>query len=145
MLKELKMDNNNLEGCIFCKRNCETYNEENENHIMPNHLHILWTSDNPLTAHYMVFMYAVNALSNRWWEKVTVIIWGASAKLAAEDETVRERIKMAQEVGVVVTACYSCAMQLGVLDKLNEIGIETVGWGKPLSELLHNNAPLITI
>ncbi|MCL2774655.1 MAG: DsrE family protein [Oscillospiraceae bacterium] len=120
-------------------------NRENFDCMPSDHLHILWTSDNPITAHYMVFMYAVNALTNRWWEKVTVIIWGASAKLAATDETVRERIKMAQELGVVVTACYSCAIQLGVLDELHALGIETVGWGKPLSELLRSNAPLITI
>jgi hypothetical protein len=93
----------------------------------------------------MVFMYAVNSIKAGWWDKVTVIVWGASAKLIADDETVRERIKMAQELGVQVTACQSCAAQLGAIDVMTALGVEIIGWGQPLTELLQSGAPLITV
>ena len=44
------------------------------------HLYVLWTNDNPITAEKMVFRYAVNSLKRNWWEKVTLIVWGASTK-----------------------------------------------------------------
>jgi hypothetical protein len=42
-----------------------------------DHLHILWTNADPVTAEKMVFMYAANALKFAWWQRVTIIIWGA--------------------------------------------------------------------
>jgi hypothetical protein len=46
-----------------------------------NHLYILWTNGDPVTAEKMVFMYGINSLLKQWWEKVTLIIWGAPTKL----------------------------------------------------------------
>ena len=45
-------------------------------------------------------MYTVNSLVHGWWEKVTLIIWGAPAKLAAEDKEIQSMIKDAIEKGV---------------------------------------------
>ena len=50
-----------------------------------NHLYILWTNADVLTSDKMVMMYSINAKLYKWWDKVTVIIWGATAKLAAEN------------------------------------------------------------
>ncbi len=108
-------------------------------------LYILWTSDNAQTAHFMVFMYAVNALRFDWWDEVTIIIWGSSATIAAHDESIRLKIKMAQHQGVKVSACVACAEQLGVADELREQGIEIKPWGLPLTEILQEGYPLITI
>ncbi len=55
---------------------------------MNDHLHILWTNDNPVVFEKMVLMYAVNSLVHGWWKKVTVIVWGPAARLAAENQTV---------------------------------------------------------
>ena len=38
------------------------------------HLYVLWTSDNPVTAEKMVFMYTMNSLIRGWWENVTLIV-----------------------------------------------------------------------
>ena len=46
------------------------------------HLHILWTNADPVVFDKMVLMYAVNSLVRGWWEKVTVILWGETARLA---------------------------------------------------------------
>jgi hypothetical protein len=50
-----------------------------------NKLYILWTNDNFITAEKMVFMYGINAKKRDWWDEVTLIIWGATAKLVSEN------------------------------------------------------------
>ncbi len=111
----------------------------------PRHLHILWTTGDSETARHMVLMYARNSLVHGWWDAVTVILWGAADRLVASDAAVQEEIRLARSVGVTFTACVACARNLGVLDRLAELGIETKGWGAPLTELLNERAPLITI
>ena len=109
------------------------------------HLYMLWTNDNPVTAEKMVFMYSPNAMLRGWWEAVTLIVWGAPAKLAAEDPAIREKIRTAKEAGVHVTACKACADQLGVTQALEDQGIEVIYWGDPLTRILKNDEKLITI
>ena len=108
-------------------------------------LHILWTSDNAHTAQLMVLMYATNSMLRGWWDGVTVIVWGAAALLAAENEAVREHIKIAQNVGVRFSACVACARQLGVIEKLESLDIEVSPWGAPLTDLIQSGAPFITV
>lgn len=110
-----------------------------------NELYILWTNDNPITAEKMVFMYGMNAILKCWWEKVTVIIWGATATLVAENAEMQKMIKNAQEVGVHLIACKACAAQLGVEDKLEELGVEVIYTGELLTGILKSKEALLTI
>ncbi len=109
------------------------------------HLYVLWTNDNPITAEKMVFMYTVNSLLKGWWEEVTLIIWGAPARLVSEDENIRKMIEKALDAGVHITACKACADQLGVTETLEKLNIEVKYWGVPLTELLKNDEKLLTI
>jgi hypothetical protein len=108
-------------------------------------LHILWTNADPHTARFMVMMYAKNSMIHGWWKSVTVIIWGATAALAAENGDIQEEIKLAQSVGVKFSACQSCARQLGVVEKLEALGVEMRLWGMPLTELIKDGENLITV
>jgi hypothetical protein len=108
-------------------------------------LHIFWTNSDPLTSQHMVMMYATNAMLRHWWDGVTVVIWGATAKLAAEDEIIQEKIKAAMHAGVQFSACIACAVNLGVKDTLEGLGIEVRPWGQSLTELIQSGSPLITI
>lgn len=110
-----------------------------------NHLYILWTNDNPVSAEKMVFMYAINALLKNWWDKVTLIVWGAPAKLVSEHAGIQEKVKQALDVGVHISACKACADQLGVAEDLEKLGIEVLYWGQPLTEILKNKKHLLTI
>lgn len=110
-----------------------------------NHLYILWTNSDILTSDKMVMMYATNSMLHKWWEAVTVIIWGATAKLAAENEQIQTRIQMAQQAGVKFSACKACADQLGTADKLTELGVEVIYWGTGLTDILKTDGKLITI
>jgi len=64
-----------------------------------------------------------------------IIIWGATAKLAAENDLIQEKIKQAIHVEVNVSACKACADQLGVSDKLVKLGVEVKYWGEPMTEI----------
>ena len=110
-----------------------------------HHLHILWTNADPVVFDKMVLMYAVNSLVRGWWEKVTVILWGDTARLAAQDAGVRERIRLAMDQGVKFSACVTCARELGVEEDLRAMGMEVISWGPPLTELLRARAPLLTV
>jgi hypothetical protein len=110
-----------------------------------DHLYILWTHGDPITAEKMVFMYGVNSMRRGWWNKVTLIIWGAPAKLSAENRGIQTKIKEALDAGVHVTACKACADQLGVTDTLEKMNVEVKYWGEPLTEILKSREPLLTI
>ncbi|MCD7948036.1 MAG: DsrE family protein [Oscillospiraceae bacterium] len=109
------------------------------------HVHILWTSPEVVTFDKMVKMYAVNSMKKGWWEAVTVIIWGGATKLSAENEEVRAGLCTMRDAGVHLSACVTCAHELGVEDALTAQGIECIPWGPPLTELLRSGAPLLSV
>jgi len=111
----------------------------------PNKLYILWTNADPITSDKMVFMYGVNCKLYDWWEEVTIIIWGATAKLTAESEGIQERIKQALQAGVNVIACKGCSDQLGVSEKLEELGVKVAYIGGDLTKILKDDERLLTI
>lgn len=110
-----------------------------------NHLYILWTNGDPVTAEKMVFMYALNSLKKGWWEEVTVVLWGAPTKLTAEDKKIQTGVKKLMSGGVHLTACKACADQLGATEKLEALGIEVIYWGEPLTGLIKSGAALLTV
>lgn len=109
------------------------------------HLYILWTNSDPVTADKMVFMYALNSLKKGWWKEVTVVIWGSTAKLACENAAVQSQIMELSAAGVQFSACKACADELGVADQLLAMGMEVKYWGQPLTELLKTGQFLLTI
>ena len=108
-------------------------------------LTILWTSGDPITAEKMVFMYGTSARRFKWWDEVTIVLWGASTKLVQEDPKMGELIRKAQEKGVHISACKACADQLGAGDALETLGVEVIYWGEPLTQILKEGQALITI
>ena len=109
------------------------------------HLYLLWTNDNFITAEKMVFMYTINSLIQGWWEKVTLIVWGATTKLVSENADIQNKIKEALEAGVHISACKACADQLEVTDNLEKLGIEVIYWGAPLTDILKRDEKLLTV
>jgi len=109
------------------------------------HLYILWTNSDPVTAEKMVFMYGLNAFKRGWWKEVTIIVWGATALLVSKNDDIQKNIKEMLSSGVDVSACKACADQLGVTESLEEVGIEVKYWGEPLTEILKAGEKLITI
>lgn len=110
-----------------------------------NELYVLWTNYDPITAEKMVFMYSINSITHGWWEKVTIIIWGATATLIFNDTDIQNKIKEALAKGVHIIACKACADQLKVTANLEKLGIEVVYTGELLTEIIKSKKAIISI
>ena len=111
---------------------------------IPDKLVVVWTSGDAELAESMVLMYAHAAKKNKWFQEVTLIIWGPSQKLLTENEKIREKVKQMQKDGVILEACIACANMLGTTEKLKELGIDVKGMGKPLTGYLKSSAKVLT-
>lgn len=116
-----------------------------EEAVVNKRLHILWTNADEVTFEKMVYMYAKNSLLRHWWKEVVLIIWGRTAEMSVKSEAVKDKLRELLELGVKVSACKACADQLGVTEEMVEIGIEVILWGEPLTRILQQNEPLITV
>jgi len=107
-------------------------------------LFILWTSGDRDVAIEMVFMYALNAKKEGWFDNVELCIWGPSAILAVEDEEINVRLTYMSKMGVKLTACRSCSDDYDLSEKLEEMGVEVIYMGKPLTDKLKNGVKVLT-
>lgn len=104
--------------------------------VAPDSLAVLWTSGDPDVAKKVCFMYTHNAKKKDWFKNVTLIVWGPSSKLLAEDDSLQAAVKEMAADGVVLQACKACADSYGVSDKLAALGIDVKYMGQPLTEYL---------
>lgn len=108
-------------------------------------LNILWTSNDKDTFKHMVAMYSVNALKNKWWEEINVLIWGGSTKLSKEDKGVQKTIQKMILAGVTVEACLACADIYNATEVLEAIGVDVKYTGTTLTDYIKGEDQLITI
>jgi hypothetical protein len=109
-----------------------------------NRLAVVWTSGDGEVAHKMCLMYTHAAKNAKWFDDVTLIVWGPSSRLLAGDKELQAKIKSMIASGVVVQACVVCADMYGVADDLRALGIEVKGMGSPLSNLLKSDWKVLT-
>lgn len=105
---------------------------------------VLWTSGDRDVAEKSCLMYTHAASKYEWFAEVTLIIWGPSAKLVAEDSVIREKVLKMQEDGVILEACIACSNMLGVTEELKELGIDVKGMGVALSTYLKSGYHVLT-
>lgn len=110
----------------------------------PDKLVVLWTSDDPMVAERVALMYTHAAKTSGWFKEVTLIVWGPSAKLTAENLKIQEKLKAMQKDGVVIEACISCSNAYGVTEELKKLGLDVKGVGKPLTDYLKSGAKVLT-
>ena len=110
-----------------------------------NKLAVLWTSGDPEVAEKMGFMYTYNAKKQGWFDEVTLIVWGPSAKLLSENTALQDYVKKMIEAGVKVEACIACARMYGVDQQLAELGIDVKGMGVPLTNYLKEGWKTLSI
>ncbi|MEJ2726645.1 MAG: DsrE family protein [Deltaproteobacteria bacterium] len=104
---------------------------------------IVWSSADREVALNMVFMYATPSRQLGMWDDITLVVWGPSAKLLADDEELQIHIKHMIGLGVVVKACKLCADHYGVSYKLEELGI-TVKYMKELTDYIKEGRNILT-
>ena len=113
---------------------------------IPNNekLVIIWTSGDRDVALKMVFMYTYNAKKNKWWDDITLVVWGPSAKLLTEDKELQDYMKNIMGTGTVVKACKGCSDQYGVSEKLEELGINVKYMGTELTDYIKQGRNILT-
>ena len=89
----------------------------------PSELLILWASGEKETALHMVFLYGINCIRKGWWDEVTLLVWGAATRLAAEDAEIQAQIAAAREMGLRVIGCKRCAEKLELLKRWKSLAL----------------------
>ena len=107
---------------------------------MAESLSVLWTRGEKEFAEEMAFIYTLNAAKKEWWDAVTLIVWGPSAPLLADDTELQETVAEMQDEGVDVEACRACAEDYGVAESLEDLGIDVRYMGEPLTEALKDES-----
>jgi hypothetical protein len=107
-------------------------------------LAVIWTSSDPDVAHQVCFMYTGNAKKMKWFDEVTLIVWGPSARLLAGDKALQAKIKGMLDDGVKIQACQACADSYGVTEQLRKLGIDVKYMGKPLTDLIQQGWHILT-
>ena len=102
----------------------------------PEELVIVWTSGDRDVALKMVFIYLLNAAGKKWWKKITLIVWGPSAHLLANDVILRSKVVELKSAGVTMLACQTCAEMYDVVLTLSSLGIEVKLMGETLTGFL---------
>jgi len=115
-----------------------------ENPVKPEKLFVLWSSGDREVATKMVFMYTLNAKRKGWWNDISLIVWGPSAKLVSEDKELQAEIIKIKEAGVELMACKACSDLYGVSEDLEALGIDVKYMGEPLTQLLKEGHKIIT-
>ncbi len=111
---------------------------------LDNHLAVIWSSGDPEVANKVCLMYTHNAKKKKWFDEVTLIVWGPSAKLLATDKDLQAKIKSMIVDGVKIQACQACSDSYGVSDQLRGLGIEVKYMGKPLTDILKQGWKVLT-
>jgi hypothetical protein len=107
-------------------------------------LAVVWSSGDPEVAKRVCFMYTHNAKKQKWFDEVTLIVWGPSARLLASDKDLQAEVKAMQDDGVRVQACLACADSYGVTEPLRKLGIDVRYMGKPLTDMLKQGWKVLT-
>jgi len=106
---------------------------------MKNELLIVWSSGEVEVAKKLVLLYGSVMLERKYWDAATIMIWGPSAKLLAQNTDLQEQFKVVQKSGVKFNACVVCTDDYGVSSELRELGVELIHTGEMLTEALQSD------
>ena len=132
-------------GQAFAQSGLESQASASKDITAGDKLVVLWTSGDREVALKMVFMYTYNAKARGWWEDITLVVWGPSAKLLTEDKELQEYLAKIMEAGVTVKACKGCSDQYGVSEELEALGITVLYIGKELTDYMKEGREILTI
>jgi len=131
----LAITQNGIAGNLPCVKHSDQEGEE----VKKEGLVVLWTTGEKAVFTKMLHIYVLNAKKQDWFQDITLIVWGPSAKLLAEDMELQEMVKQLIDKGVVLEACIWCSNQYGVTEDLKAIGIDVKGMGVPLTKYIKDS------
>jgi hypothetical protein len=119
------------------EKNMDSNNNPNDTLV------VLWTSGDPEVAEKVCFMYTHNALKRGWFKNVILIAWGPSASLLANNSRLESEVESMISDGIQVQACKTCSDSYGVSEKLQDIGVEVIYMGVPLTNYLKSGYSIL--
>ncbi len=105
----------------------------------PTRLALVWTSGDPDVAHRMALMFSHAAKQAKWYDEVTVVVWGPSQRLLVGDKDLQAKVAKMREDGVIVRACIACANSYGIAEDLRALGLPVEPMGKPLADMMQSD------
>lgn len=106
---------------------------------------IVWTSGEKDVFTKMVHIYTLNAKKWNWFEEITLIVWGPSAKLLAGDPELQKMVTGLVDAGVILEACIWCSNQYEVTDDLKALKIDVKGMGVPLTAYIKDPSKEVVV
>jgi len=97
---------------------------------------ILWTSGDRNVFVESIKPYCENCFTNKAHEKLSLMAWGPSVCLLAEDEDLQKELESLIQKGLDVKASNRLADKYGCTDRLREMGAEIVNINDLLTEFL---------
>lgn len=131
-------------GAVLAQSDISAHSQNPSTILAKEKLVIVWSSGERDVALKMVFMYTLNAKKRAWWDDITLVVWGPSAKLLTEDQELQDYMKRIIEAGVTVKACKGCSDQYAVSQKLEELGITVLYIGKELTNYIKEGRQVLT-
>jgi len=106
---------------------------------MKNKLLIVWSSGEKDVAKKLVLLYGSVMLERKYWDEATIMVWGPSVKLLAQDIELQKQFKVVQKAGVKFNACIVCADDYGVSEKFRSLDIDLTHTGEMLTDSLQSD------
>lgn len=104
-----------------------------------NNLLIVWSNACEEVALKFPLLYSSVILQREYWQKAHLMLWGPSIKLAANNETIKEKLKEIQQTGVSMSACIVCVEDYNLVEELKELNIDVVHTGELLTTALKSD------
>ncbi|MGQ1946869.1 DsrE family protein [Geofilum sp. OHC36d9] len=109
-----------------------------------NKLAIVWSSADKEVAERVVLMYAQGAKTQKWFEEITVLVWGPATKTLAHEAHLQNTVKEMLKAGINIKACSACSESYGVTKDIEALGIEVVPLGPILTDYIKNDYKILT-
>jgi len=111
----------------------------------PKGLVVLWITQDKEAAMHMALLYAKNARIKGWWEQVRLVIWGPSVKLLTSDAELQAEVEDCKAAGVELQACRVCADRYGLCEALENLGVNVIFMGAPLTSYLKDGWKVLSV
>lgn len=105
---------------------------------------VVWSSGEREVALKTVLLYTYKSIQEGWWQDITLIVWGPSAKLLSEDSLVRNFMQKNIEAGVKVLACKSCSDEYELTEEFTGMGIEVKYVGELTTKYVKSGRYVLT-
>jgi len=106
---------------------------------------VIWSSGDREVAVQTCLTYVEYAVKNKLFNDTTLVVWGPSANLLANDRELQARIELLIDMGAKVQASADSASFYGISSKLKELGIDVKQIDASLTGILKaDNTKVIT-